>query len=217
MGGRRLRRFILGVNSCWLRSGMERNLDRHCGGSDRSPSRSNCLFSALWNLESGNPNLRGLSEFLYLYRFQVKPLQARPQATIRRNSCPDYPAAPRISRRFCGLHYVSHMQIKLFRHPGYIGRLVPIDVIVDGRSVALINGGETKVLALPDAGANVQVQLQGAVSSPQVRISPQDHGRHYECGNPLWVFFDVLSFCYLPPLKNHTFFLRAAKTSVSSG
>ena len=106
MGGRRLRRFILGVNSCWLRSGMERNLDRHCGGSDRSPSRSNCLFSALWNLESGNPNLRGLSEFLYLYRFQVKPLQARPQATLRRNSCPDYPAAPRISRRFCGLHYV---------------------------------------------------------------------------------------------------------------
>ena len=76
------------------------------GVSGRSPSRSNCLFLARWHLESGNRNLRGLSEFLYLYRFQVKPLQARPQATLRRNSCPDYPAAPRLIRRFCGIHYV---------------------------------------------------------------------------------------------------------------
>ncbi len=108
------------------------------------------------------------------------------------------------------------MQIELFRRPGYIGRLVPIDVLVDGKSVASINGGETKILVLPDAGATVQVQLQGAVSSPSVRISPQDHGRHYECGNPLWVLFDVLSFCYLPPLKHHTFFLRAATSNANT-
>ena len=44
-----------GLGDVYKRQGMERNLDRHCGGSDRSPSRSNCLFSALWNLESGNP------------------------------------------------------------------------------------------------------------------------------------------------------------------
>ena len=48
-----------------------------------------------------------MSEFLYLYKFQVKPPKARLQATLRRNPCPVYPAAPRISRKFCGIKYVG--------------------------------------------------------------------------------------------------------------
>ena len=34
----------------------------------RSPSRFDCQLSALWHLESDNRKLRGLSEFLYLYK-----------------------------------------------------------------------------------------------------------------------------------------------------
>lgn len=184
MGGRRLRRFILGVNSCWLRSGMERNLDRHCGGSDRSPSRSNCLFSALWNLESGNPNLRGLSEFLYLYRFQVKPLQARPQATLRRNSCPDYPAAPRISRRFCGLHYVREqnnmVQMIIAAVVGYFfGSLLRTTAFSD-------RGGAGWGVSLGIAIASWLVAVLGLTIFAQTQLGAT--------GQPVWVGSTSLFF-----------------------
>ena len=54
-----------------------------------------------------DPNdLRGLSESLYLYRNPTKSLKLRLQAVLRRNSCPVYPAVPRLIRRFCGTHYV---------------------------------------------------------------------------------------------------------------
>jgi hypothetical protein len=32
----------------------------------------------------------------------------------------------------------------------------------------------------------------------------------------LWVLFDFLSFCYLPPLKYRVFFLRAARSSANT-
>ena len=71
---------------------------------ERSFSRENHLFklavgtAAIAALREGRPvsrfvrlaprirenSLRGLSEFLYLYKFQVKPPQARLQATFRR-------------------------------------------------------------------------------------------------------------------------------------
>jgi len=107
------------------------------------------------------------------------------------------------------------MQIELFRHPGYIGRLMPIDVLVDGKTVASIKTNETKILVIPDDGATLQVQLQGVVFSPSVHISNQDHGKRYECGNPLWTLFDILSFCYLPPLKHHVFFLRLSANNAN--
>ena len=52
-------------------------------------------------------SLRGLSEFLYLYKKAENSRKPRLKATFRRFLCPDYPAATRISRRFCGIHYVS--------------------------------------------------------------------------------------------------------------
>jgi hypothetical protein len=50
-------------------------------------------------------DLHGLAEFLYWYR-NLKPLTARLQAILRRSQCSVYPAAPRLFRKFCGIHYV---------------------------------------------------------------------------------------------------------------
>lgn len=68
---------------------------------------SQMLGHAYRGLELPEDSLRGLSNSLYLYRFQIKPLRARLQAILKRNSCPVYPAAPRIFRKFCGLHFVA--------------------------------------------------------------------------------------------------------------
>ena len=50
--------------------------------------------------------------------------------------------------------------------------------------------------------------MQGSVGSHPLRIRPNAESITLECGNPLWVAFDLLSLCYLPPLRNRVFFLR---------
>ena len=102
------------------------------------------------------------------------------------------------------------MQIHLYRHPGYFGRSVKLDVLVNGQHVESIKGSESIALLLPEQGAAVQVGMQGCISSPLYLVPPHSDGLRLECGNPLWVLFDVFSFALLPTLKGRVFFLRKA-------
>ncbi len=100
------------------------------------------------------------------------------------------------------------MIIELYRHAGYFGRSVPLDVLVDGQWVAVLKADQKLSISLPDAGANLQVSLQGTVFSPIVAVCPNSHHQKFECGTPFWVLIDILSLCYLPVLKQRVFFLR---------
>lgn len=104
------------------------------------------------------------------------------------------------------------MQIQLYRHPGFCGRAVPLDIVANGVKVAVLESGASRTISLPAEGAELRVEMQGAVSSQTLRITPEMKGQHFECGTPLWVLFDVLSLCYLPALRNRVFFLRQGKT-----
>ena len=102
------------------------------------------------------------------------------------------------------------MNIDLYRHAGFFGRSVPLDVLVDGQKVASVKADQTLSISLPDAGATLQVSMQGTVSSPVLSVTPSAHHQRFECGTPLWVLVDFLSLCYLPALRQRVFYLRHA-------
>ena len=102
------------------------------------------------------------------------------------------------------------MNIELYRHAGFMGRSVPLDVLVNGQKVASINAYQALSISLPDVTATLQVSMQGAVSSPAVSVTPDGRAQRFECGTPLWVLVDFLSLCYLPILKQRVFFVRKA-------
>lgn len=100
------------------------------------------------------------------------------------------------------------MQILLRRHAGGMGRLASLDVLVNEQKICSIERNETKVIALPDDGGTLRVEMQSAVSSTSVRIEPENDGRLFECGSSWWVPFDFFSLCYLGFLKNRVFNVR---------
>ena len=103
------------------------------------------------------------------------------------------------------------MQIELYRHPGFCGRSVLLDVVANGVKIAELESGTSKTISLPAEGAELKVEMQGSISSQALRITPEMKEQHFECGTPLWVLFDVVSLCYLPALRNRVFFLRQGK------
>lgn len=107
------------------------------------------------------------------------------------------------------------MKITIYRHPGYFGRAVPLDVCANGKKVALLPSGTTQAVELPASGADIKVEMHGTVSSQTVQVGAANDGQHFECGTPLWVLLDVFSFCYLPALKPHVFFLRRSEKHAS--
>lgn len=100
------------------------------------------------------------------------------------------------------------MEITLFRHPGYYGRAMPLDIFANEQKVASIQSGATQRILLADGEVALRVGMKGILSSPAVSISPCRNGQHFECGTPFWLLFDFMSLCYLPCLKGHAFFLR---------
>lgn len=100
------------------------------------------------------------------------------------------------------------MNIELYRHAGFLGRSVPLDVVVDGQIVESVKADQALSLSLPDTGVTLQVSMQGTVFSPIVEVTADGHHQRFECGTPLWVFFDFLSLCYLPLLKQRAFYIR---------
>lgn len=100
------------------------------------------------------------------------------------------------------------MNVELYRHAGFFGRSVPLDVLVDGQRIASVKANQTLHISLPDAGATLQVSMQDTVSSAIVSVTPEGHHQRYECGTPLWVLIDFLSLCYLPVLRQRVFYLR---------
>jgi hypothetical protein len=104
------------------------------------------------------------------------------------------------------------MQIELHRHPGFFGRAASLDVVANGVKITALEAGKSKTISLPAEGAEVKVEMQGAVSSQTLFIGPEMAAQRFECGTPLWVLFDVLDLCYLRPFRNHVFFLRQGKT-----
>ena len=103
---------------------MERNVDPQCRGSGLPPGDLIYQRIDYWWLELLEDSLRGLSEFLYLYRKVRNSRKPKLQATLRRFSCPEYPAAPKISRRFCGLHSLGIIKMRSPAINGYLEPLV---------------------------------------------------------------------------------------------
>ena len=106
------------------------------------------------------------------------------------------------------------MEIELFRHPGYLGRAVALDIFVNGQRVASIHSGTSQKIVLPNGDVTLAVEMQGGISSPAINISSDCDGQTFECGTRLWVIFDFFSLCYLPFLKQRAFFLRAMPSNV---
>lgn len=100
------------------------------------------------------------------------------------------------------------MNVELYRHAGFLGRSVSLDVLVDGQTVASVKVNQAVSISLPDAGATLQVSMQDTVFSPIISVTPDSHRQRFECGTPLWVLVDFLSLCYLPVLKQRVFYLR---------
>ncbi len=103
------------------------------------------------------------------------------------------------------------MQITLHRHPGFFARMAQLDILLNGERIAHIKANETISVPVPDEGAEIQVSMQGHVSSSIFYVPAHAGSLYLECGNPLWVLFDIFSFAYLPALKGKVFFLREAK------
>ena len=108
------------------------------------------------------------------------------------------------------------MEIILYRHPGYLGRAIPLDVFANGERVASIQSGISLKILLPDGDATLRVEMGGEVSSPALKISSHCGSQTFECGTRLWVLFDIMALCYLPFLKRRVFFLRAARQNLSN-
>ncbi|CAD5376140.1 conserved hypothetical protein [Pseudomonas sp. OF001] len=101
------------------------------------------------------------------------------------------------------------MQIELHRQRGYFASSMALDVLADGHKLATLCGGQRCHLALPEQGAVLQVTM-GMFSSPPLQITPDDSGRLFACGGAWWLWLDVASLCYLPPLAQRALFLRPA-------
>lgn len=110
---------------------------------------------------------------------------------------------------------VKHMEISLYRHPGFYGRAAELDVMIDGAKVATITGGETKRISIPGPGALLRVEMQGAVSSSDYRLTEEDKGQLFHCGPNLWVLFDIFDLAYIPALKKKVFFIRPRVTKTN--
>ncbi len=104
------------------------------------------------------------------------------------------------------------MNVELYRHAGYFGRGVPLDVLVNGQRVASIKANQRLSISLPEE-ATLQVAMLGRVSSPVVHLAPLGRQLKMECGTPLWLLLDFLSLCYLRPLRQRVFFLREASNA----
>ena len=104
------------------------------------------------------------------------------------------------------------MNVELYRHAGYFGRAVPLDVLVNGERVASIKANQSLSISLSEEDATLQVAML-SVSSPVVRLAPLGRQLKMECGTPLWLLLDFLSLCYLRPFKQRVFFLREASNA----
>ena len=80
----------------WAASQRKRSIKNMVQFGEESASR----------LESSRIRVRGLSEFLYLYKKVENSRKPKLQATSRRFLCPAYRARASLSSRFCSVHYV---------------------------------------------------------------------------------------------------------------
>ena len=108
------------------------------------------------------------------------------------------------------------MEITIYRHPGYFGRSLPLDIFANEQKVASILSGTSLKVIIPDGDVTLRVEMGGAVSSPRLRVLDATT-RRLECGTPVWVFFDVASLCYLPFLRKRVFYLREVSQLPSTG
>ncbi len=99
------------------------------------------------------------------------------------------------------------MQLRLYRHGGYIGRLMPLDVLVNGKKVGSLKRSEALTLQLSSDGVSIQVAM-GTSRSPALQLRPWNGSVELECGSRPWVLFDFLGFAYARPLNERVFFLR---------
>ena len=99
------------------------------------------------------------------------------------------------------------MQVRLYRHGGWMGRFVPLDVLVNDKKVGSLKRGETLTLQLSGDGASIQVAM-GTSRSPALQLCPWNGSVELECGSARWAPFDFLNLAWVQPFSGRVFFLR---------
>ena len=97
-------------------------------------------------------------------------------------------------------------KVLIRRNAGVFGKLVGLDVLIDSQKVATLREGEHRLLEGLQKGAQVRVEMQGHVRSPQIAVC--ETNAELECGSNWWLAIDWLDFCYLPVIREHVFYLR---------
>lgn len=112
---------------------------------------------------------------------------------------------------------VPAMNVTLIRRPSSYGRWVPLEVLVNGKSLAWLPANDEVQLELDvtDIPASIEVRMQGVVGSPPFLIDRLSSGMCLECGGNLWPLFDFFSLNLWigSILKNHVFYLQKVRTA----
>src|SRR5687768_11099379 len=117
-------------------------------------------------------------------------------------------ASPASARRSC--QTLAVMNVFVARNPGWYGKLVPLDLLCNGKRLASIQEKKSIHVQLEsgDLPATLEVRMQEAVGSPVLTISRLSSDLYLECGANKWTFVDFFGLYLLPGPKNKVFYFR---------
>jgi hypothetical protein len=102
------------------------------------------------------------------------------------------------------------MNIFITRNPGWYGKLVPMDLICNGRRLAHVREKETVHVQLKqsDIPAKLELRMQSTVGSPAIEVPRLSSDLYLECGANNWTLLDFFDLSLLAGLKNKVFYFR---------
>jgi hypothetical protein len=102
------------------------------------------------------------------------------------------------------------MKVVVTRNSGWYGKLVPLDLLCNGRRLALMREKETVHIQIEQADipAKLELRMQRMVGSPTIEIPRLSSELHLECGANHWTLLDFFDLALLSGLKNEVFYFR---------
>ena len=102
------------------------------------------------------------------------------------------------------------MQIFIARQPGWYGKLVPMDLLCNGKRLASLRERDEVCVRLEaaDMPATLQVRMQRIVGSGTVVIPRITSAMHLECGASSWTLLDFFDLSFLPRFRDRVLYLR---------
>lgn len=126
---------------------------------------------ALFGLESVKTICGVCRDFYTCIGNSIRPLKSRLQAILQRNSCPVYPAACRLFRRFCGIHHVG---LSSDEHSDRYPEICAANQV---------GPTDSRTIHTPSASfifsAGVSAEVKHANSSPSRTTSPSSGDSHH--------------------------------------